>query len=607
MEESGIEITPLGDGVEICLPCRLLGGVARAGWFVIAFGAMATLFMISWISVPVGWGINVVWQGNIFGLLLVGFGCFGLVGLYGTAKLLALGMAIVHNRTRCVVTVGPKRIVSCERFGWFSFKTKINRGDVKQLFVLPLAAVKSGERDSDDEQKALGLLGTFFGGDASDFFSISTRKLKGKLIAPAYPADVLQPVAAAVAQELNRNRSDAVLIVRDSSKQQQPSPKVGVTVEQLSKDEIESADFELPEDSELEAIEEGDSVVYRIPKRTLSKGSNGLFMFSVFWNGFLLLVTLAMIKANAFDWPPIAIITGFWLVGIGLLVTAIYLARQSAMIGVKDRMLFIERTTIFGTRWTEFQSAAVESLEVADANMEVNGVPVMNLRIQPHEGKAVKMFSHLDPQELRWLAQQLRRELGVEEKRLQLNAETFDYSSAESEPHQTDIEVHRDADSTAIRVPPLDFEGSATFQIIGLTMCLLPFPGVLAAIWFAGFDFMFVMFGIVATAIGATMVAIHRVISTRQFQIDVSRNQLDVRVDGFMTNRHHVLSYPQIRSVEVVDSGVKVNNRSMYCLKVKAKQGAGVSIMTGRRQDELVYVASLIREKLNLDPASKSD
>ena len=417
MEYPGIKIEPNGSGIEILLPVRDIGNAKNAGFLAIAFGIFVSVFMAFWTGTPISWGVQLINQGGPvwFGALFMAFGCLGLGGLFFALKLIVFGTVVLRNKTRCSVMVEPNLIVSKEIFGWFSHKHKVNREKVDQLYVVPLGATVKSGMDAQSGNESPKFIKSIFGSKLEHLFAISTSKRDGALIALGYPKEIIESVAHAIAYELNRDQANPVTIVRDHDKASSSQPKM-VTVSSLTSEEVRDADYVLPADSKLEIVQEGESVVYRVPERGLLQGSNGLFAFSILWNGFMIIFTSGIIfgMAKGVDWIFVGAAVLFWGVGIGMLVLSIYMAKQSAMIGVQDGLLFIERKTIFGTKWSEFAADNIVSLEMASTNMEVNDVPIMNLRIEPTEGKPVKMLSSLSEDELQWLAQQLRRAIGFD-------------------------------------------------------------------------------------------------------------------------------------------------------------------------------------------------
>ena len=591
------------------LPNRKLGAAKKAGWLILLAAFVGTLLMVSWIAMPVGWGISIMMKGEMLGALFIAFGCLGLGGLYGVAKLMALGIAVLKDRTRCSISVEEKRMLCREHFGWFSHKRSIGRESIEQLYLAPVGAMSSSQSERSENRSGIAMLDSVLGSDLASLYTIVTQKQNGKRIATGYSKEVLDATASAIASEINRNRTDSVHINRSEFSEVDVPDRGLVLVQELTEENAQTSDYVLPDDSQIEVVEESDSKVYRIPERPLMKGSGGLFLFSVMWNSILVIITMCFffLGGNGMDWGAVPVILIFWAIGIGFLVGSIYMARQSALIGVKDGLLFIERKTIFGTKWTEFAAEEIESVEMAYANMEINNVRVMNLRIQAADQKPVSMLAHLSNPELQWLAHQLRRSLGVNSKQNRLNLGSFSPEDTVEVPPATDIDVQHDSSRTTITVPPREFSGAKTLWLLGTTLAIVPIPAAIAAMFFVGFGLDQFCFAVFASIVGATMYFVHRFITSRNFLIEVTNRELDVKVRGFMTNHGLSATRDELESINVVDADLQLNGRSLYCVQIKVKNGKSFMMMTGRDQKELVYVAGLIHQKLRSSVSDSSN
>ena len=275
------------------------------------------------------------------------------------------------------------------------------------------------------------------------------------------------------------------------------------------------------------------------------------------------------------------------------------------MVGVNDGLLFIERKTIFGTKWTEFEASQIKSIEMESANWEVNGVPVMNLHIKPHDKDAVTMLSHLDNAEIKWLAQQLRQSLGVEPQDSRFDVGNFDLAAPLAEVPATDIKVSQEPTRTSIHVPQYRFPGERSSRFVLLLFMTLPLPGAILARMFFRIDFTVIIFAVLVHIAAATMFFVLRIFSSREFYITVTDTQLEIQREGFLSERNFKIDKPDILEVDVVDSGVKFNNKSQYCVKVKGRHSRQFTMMTSRDENELVYVARLIYQRLKLSDKSR--
>ena len=570
MQKDSIQCEPTGDGIRVRLPNRSLKDVAKIGWVAVVFGSFGVLFMLAWISGPVTIGVKLLQQGGPAGWMPIAFGMFGLFGLYGTTKIAVFGLCLVRNRIGCEVTVDSKQVISREIFGWFSHSTKISRTDIDGLFLVSLLA--GHDAIDSNPRPSSALLRSILGAKAADLFAIRTRKRTGKMIAMGYPRETLETVAESIAVELNRNANQSTLISRNDYKEKKSEQESTPTirVQYLSEGDLSSTEIELPEDSDLQVLQQDGSTVYRIPRRSVWK-SGGVFFFAIIWNAMVAFFTGVVIwglfnganqQNNVNNLPVfVLVISIFWLVGLSFLGGTIYSAWQSALIGVKDGLLFIERKTIFGTSWSDFTAEQIVSIEMGHANMEVNGRPVMNLQITPREGRTVALFSRLSNGELQWLARQLQQTLGIRPK-----AELVSHSrrTIPEEPARTDIRIHRDADQLTIFVPPRDVPGGRGLRIVLPILMSLALPLTIALTIMNAFEPFILIFGVMVTLISSASYICLRIYTSRKFTIVRSDSMLQVVREGFLSDYTFEVANDHVLSIKAADSGAKSNNKTMF-------------------------------------------
>lgn len=174
-----------------------------------------------------------------------------------------------------------------------------------------------------------------------------------------------------------------------------------------------------PVDSEVKLEVRDDGLTLSIPPVGICKGSKGLFGFSIFWNGFMVVFTRFWIvgsNGSTQGWSLLMLVAFFglfWAIGIGTLIAAINAGRRRAILDVVGDTLLITRQNIFKTRQQEVHRDNIKSIRRDRSGVEVNDVPILNLQIRLHEGKKISLFSQLSDDELGWLAAVLREALGV--------------------------------------------------------------------------------------------------------------------------------------------------------------------------------------------------
>jgi hypothetical protein len=148
----------------------------------------------------------------------------------------------------------------------------------------------------------------------------------------------------------------------------------------------------------------------------LWKGSSGLFVFSLVWNGFMTLFTsfvglaLWQGKVNGLDgadWVFVVFLVVFWLVGILMLLGALNMGRRQAALAVAGGQLLVIQTGLFGKKQQEWAAGDVKDITAGPSGMEMNEVPILELQIRDQSGKKLGLLAGRSDAELRWLAWEL--------------------------------------------------------------------------------------------------------------------------------------------------------------------------------------------------------
>ncbi len=405
MKSTDLQTIPTTDGVRFELPRRQLGEFAKFGWFLVIFCSLAMLFLLAWSSIWLWIGLGLmIEEGQLLGIGVAAVSLLGLAGIFFAAKFATLGWLIVGDKTSCQVELNSKYLISNERLGLFNWRRKCRVDSINRLGI---------ETDARGQRKNLLTISASLGSD------------KSFLVAPGYPQEILQQVIADVGTQINRQRS--------------PTNQVTVSTEpHIRAEEIDGSDiagrisnkaqfeteYAQPADSKISVYDYGGTDAFQVPPMGIWKGSKGLLGFALFWNGFMVVFTTVLAIITFSDTPQgnaviqgtqllfaIAFLALFWTIGIGSLIAAINAGKRSAMIGVADGQLFVERKSMFGTQWLEIPVDQVELIQVGPSGTEINGVPIMELQIQQKNGKDHGLLSQLSNDDLLWIAQELRGSL----------------------------------------------------------------------------------------------------------------------------------------------------------------------------------------------------
>jgi hypothetical protein len=163
-----------------------------------------------------------------------------------------------------------------------------------------------------------------------------------------------------------------------------------------------------------------DGVTIKVPPAGLVGGTQGLFVFALIWNGIVGLITAVMLAAlfgaaakhdQAF-WIAPAILSIFWLVGIGVLLGSVNMGLRQAAIAVTGGTLMVIQTGLFGSKQRDWQPGDVSDVRAGPSGMTVNDKPVLELQIFDGGGAKMGLLSGRREDELQWLAYELRNALG---------------------------------------------------------------------------------------------------------------------------------------------------------------------------------------------------
>ena len=91
-----------------------------------------------------------------------------------------------------------------------------------------------------------------------------------------------------------------------------------------------------------------------------------------------------------------------------------------------------------------------------------------------------------------------------------------------------------------------------------------------------------------------------RIVTTRRFNITVSRGQLTVERFGLLSRKVFDWAGDAIEKVDRVRSTTTINSRTLDELEIHITNGTGLTLMTGRAHDEIDFVAAHIN--LGLQP-----
>jgi len=379
-----IRIQSIRDDVTYELPVRPLGRVRWLALFPIGIGLPFMLFpaaaLIHFLGEATGGAMN--W---LFAVFMAPFICAGFVPL-------ALGLFLVGGR--CRVEWREKQLSTLEHFGLLRWRRRLPKAPIRKLTV--------GVGKAEVNNKAVTT------GPLASLAALTAEFARGKprLVAIGYPRDWLQALAEHLSARVTAGTYGAT------------APAVEVVTANESERAKDEAFVAKPPGSpvQLEPVDDGLRVI--VPPEGLWKGSKGLFFFGLLWCAFMAVFTTIAVKG---EWeggkgaglPVWLFVAGFWAIGIGLLAAAAHLGKRQAMLCVSGGRLSVDQRGLFGAKHREWQRDDIAAIRADASNMEVNDRPLTEIQIHPVVGKKVGLLAGRCEDELRWIASELRRALGV--------------------------------------------------------------------------------------------------------------------------------------------------------------------------------------------------
>jgi hypothetical protein len=161
--------------------------------------------------------------------------------------------------------------------------------------------------------------------------------------------------------------------------------------------------------------------VVRLPPRGMTKAAGGLVGWSCIWCGILIFGAINVLAGPAAQQMPqgfwgkaksFAGLVPFFAPGVAGFLLAAQLGRNRAEIVIEDGQLNIDKTGVFGTRRYSYPAEALAEVYAATSG-SINRRPVYKLQIETFSGNKAGFFRDRDGKEVKWLVDQLRRELNM--------------------------------------------------------------------------------------------------------------------------------------------------------------------------------------------------
>jgi hypothetical protein len=560
-------------GWRYVLPRRQLGRARLLGLAPIGGGICAALFALEFLEplaqLPAPWAT-------------VAFAVCALIFGGGIVTPIALGLAILCGHSE--IEIGNDRLLAIERVGIFRVPRRRRLDDIQSFVVagseLPapldwLASIK-----------------------------IEDRRGKSLTAAMGYPREMLVPLAHELARQCRIPAVDPFTAPAVSTRE---TPRVSV-LEQTGSFGTTSERHEQPAVSKIVVDEHAEGVTFAVPAAGLLRGSAGLFGFACVWLTFMAIFTGVMCVAGVQQqqqqpggWGLLGItafVGMFWLVGAGLMYAALNMARRRATFDVAADRLNVSLVNLLGEKNHSWSTAELRSVGVGPSGVEVNDRPLLELQVLPVGKTKAGFLAGRDVAELEWLATRLRREL-----HLPPPPEASDnLPDVDRQPEGSDVQVQELPSALVISVPRASWwKGPLAVWIAALI-----WDGIVAVVGWSmfsgpgGIDPGACVFLAVFAAIGLGIVAGAIQLSIRRVEFAVAGDRLLVLHVGLSGRRRQEWAAEDLVAVRAAFIAKSTSDQNAAQLQIVPAAGKQLSLLSGRDQYELAWIATLLRRALDV-------
>ncbi|MEQ2007778.1 MAG: hypothetical protein ABMA26_13360 [Limisphaerales bacterium] len=378
-------------GPRYILPPRETGPLKFMAVFMIGFGCLFGGFALVWSLTALG-----MTQKDGFQIGGVLFALFGVP--FVAAGLGIIGLGVFGLCGRCEIEVTSGELIARERGGPFWWTRRIPLKDI-QRFTLAADAL----RINDQPVKS---------GPMSDVGALSAEvgAAKPRLVLLGYPRTWTEALAARLTADLAAQTGAAPLQTTVT----QTDPATGRVL--VSGDRLDP-----PAGTAIRVMEQAGGIVVLVPPSGFKGVSRFLLGFSVCWLLISTILSSGLVAAaiqGKEDKPPwfvFVIAFGFVLIGLGMLASALNMARRKASIRASGEELILLQQSLFGSKTFKRSASELAAIRVGDSGMAINDVPVQELQVHTGDNTKHGFLSNLTNDELHWLATHLRHATGVGE------------------------------------------------------------------------------------------------------------------------------------------------------------------------------------------------
>lgn len=589
------------------LPSRKLGkwrwlGLLGLPLVLFAFGFYAGLFSFfaaAFRPLANNMQNNADW---VFLAFASSFILFSLFGLRHLLRFIVSAVAVGLDRTSTSFTIEPEAISVVEHFLWVKYRRKQK----------PATSVQS---ISIDESVLAGTAEGFTIPGMDYSLNAVLRDGKAFPLAIGYPKSLLEALQTQVVgfcrrEQIGNNIQAVANVVGDSA---------NAAIEDRLGEGLNPIELDQPSESKIVVGRRPDGVTFEVPAAGLTRGSKGLFVFSLIWLAFSSIFVVSMVL-SALGWieqngegdlvSGFVIIGLFIMIGIAMLALSIHQGTRRATVATSHGMLMIASTSLFTKSRRQWDEGAIARIDVGPSGFEVNDVPMMQLQIHPTQGLKHGTLTSLSNEELLWMADELRKSLAIVETPPIKDIETAitkietDTDGFPIPPAASALKVDRPDQGWTIDAPPVRTGYETLVFAVG---CLFAGIGLAVPIYVLGFQGnrdlkaigFFAVWSSMFVGAGASLAVATLLKAFTTFRISLEGQELSIdriRPWGIRSFRRRLTS----------STGVKAKLSSMqdpkqpksYSLRLHDDSAPDVAFMSGHSPEDLAFVKRMIERSI---------
>jgi hypothetical protein len=278
--------------------------------------------------------------------------------------------------------------------------------------------------------------------------------------------------------------------------------------------------------------------------------------------------------------------------------------RRSTRIVVGYDRLSVQETGFLALAPQSWAKADIGTVRAA-AHSDASDSPTIELQIVPHIGRPIGMLSERQRDELEWLADRIRRAMGLPKP---VEASHLILDDMERQPLDSRVRCEsRDATAT-LSVPRAGFRGAASMWqvavivnvVVGIMMAVFGLLGAFHDSWIP-----FVFFALFF-CVGAWLVILAAQMTVERTDFAAGHGRLSAVRTGLLGVKRYAWAREEIAAIRAGPSSTIVQNERLMQLQIVPRTGKPVGLLTGRAANELAWIATLLRRALDV-PAEADD